>query len=162
MIRRIIRWFCTLVAKKSLKSYGKNLRVNFPCKFSSHTFIGENCNFNGIKIYGEGTLKIGDYFHSGKGIKIYTATHNYDKGDAIPFDSTNIHYNIEIGDFVWIGSDVTILGNVKIEDGAIIQTGSVVVNDVPYCGIAGGHPAKVFKYRDIEHFEEMRRQKKYH
>ena len=144
-----------------MKSYGQNLRVNFPCKFSPYTVVGCDCNFNGIKVYGGGNLRIGDFFHSGKGIEVFTDTHNYE-GEAIPYDSTNIKYNIEIGNFVWIGSDVKILGNVIIGDGAIIQAGSVVVSDVPFCGIAGGHPAKVFKYRDIEHFEKLKDQKKYH
>ena len=143
-------------------SYGEGLLVNFPCKFSRKTEVGHHCNFNGIKVFGGGTLLIGNYFHSGKGIEFFTDTHNYDKGDAIPYDSTNIKYNIEIGDFVWIGADVKILGNVKIADGAIIQAGSVVVSDIPYCGIAGGHPAKVFKYRDIEHFEKLKEERKFH
>lgn len=162
MIRKIISRICTAFAKRTLKSFGEGLRVNFPCKFSRKTEVGHHCNFNGIKVYGGGSLLIGNFFHSGKGIEVFTDTHNYDKGDAIPYDATNIKYNIEIGDFVWIGADVKILGNVKIADGAIVQAGSVVVSDIPYCGIAGGHPAKVFKYRDIEHFEKLKEEKKYH
>lgn len=162
MIRKFLRWLCTARAQKVVNKYGRNLRVNFPCKFSRYTTIGDFCNFNGIKVFGRGKLVIGNYLHSGKGIQIYTDTHNYDKGEAIPYDATNITYHIEIGNFVWIGTDVKILGNVKISDGAIIQAGSVVVNDIPYCGIAGGNPAKVFKYRDIEHFEAMMKDKNFH
>lgn len=44
-----------------------------------------------------------------------------------------------------------------IGEGAVIQAGSVVVNDIPAMAIAGGNPAKVFKYRDIEHFKELKR-----
>lgn len=160
MIKKIIKYICTTLAKRQLCSFGDNLRVNFPCKFMAKTSVGNNCNFNGIKAFGGGNLKIGSYFHSGKGIKIYTDSHNYE-GESIPYDSTNINYNIEIGDFVWLGSDVTVLGNVKISDGAIIQAGSVVVTDIPYCGIAGGNPAKVFKYRNIEHFEKLNREQKF-
>jgi len=32
----------------------------------------------------------------------------------------------------------------------------VVVKDVPRCAIVGGNPAKVIKYRDIEHFEKLK------
>lgn len=47
-----------------------------------------------------------------------------------------------------------VLGGVIIREGAIIQAaGSVVVDDIPKCAIAGGHPAKVFKYRDREHYK---------
>ena len=48
------------------------------------------------------------------------------------------------------------LGGVHIGEGAIIQAGSVVVSDIPPYAIAGGHPAKVFKYRDIDHFEYLK------
>lgn len=160
-MKKVLRFISTKLAKRQLFSYGKNLHVNFPCRFLAKTSVGNNCNFNGLKAFGGGSLKIGDYFHSGKGIEIYTDSHNYDKGTAIPYDSTNIYYNIEIGNFVWFGSDVKVLGNVKISDGAVIQAGSVVVSDIPYCGIAGGNPAKVFKYRDIDHFEKLNKEQKF-
>ena len=41
-------------------------------------------------------------------------------------------------------------------------SGSVVVNNIPKYGIAGGHPAKVFKYRDKEHYEKLKNQGKFH
>jgi acetyltransferase-like isoleucine patch superfamily enzyme len=56
---------------------------------------------------------------------------------------------------MWLGSDVTISGNVNIGDGAVVAIGSVVVKDVPRCAIVGGNPAKVIKYRDIEHYEKL-------
>lgn len=34
--------------------------------------------------------------------------------------------------------------------------GAVVVHDVPAYAIAGGNPATVFKYRDKEHFIELK------
>lgn len=48
---------------------------------------------------------------------------------------------------VWIGYGVTIMPGVKIGNGSIIASKSVVTNDVPdYC-VVGGNPAKVIKYR---------------
>ncbi len=161
IFKKLLRFVCTFYAKKKLKKYGCQLIVNFPCKFNGNTRVGDNCNFNGIKVFGGGTLTIGDHFHSGKNIEIYTDSHNYE-GDAIPYDSTNICYSCEIGDNVWIGSGVKILGNVKIEEGVIIQAGSVVVKDIPYCAIAGGNPAKVFKYRDMEHYNKLKSELKFH
>ncbi len=144
-----------------MKSFGEGLKVNFPCKFNSKTIVGSNCNFNGIKVYGAGSLLIGNNFHSGKNIEIYTDSHNYE-GDAIPYDATNIYYKCEIGDNVWIGSGVKILGNVKIEEGSIIQAGSVVVKDVPYCAIVGGNPATVFKYRNTDHYCKLKNEFMFH
>ena len=55
-----------------------------------------------------------------------------------------------ICDDVWIGTRVTILGNVKtIGKGAIIAAGAVVTKSVPDYAIVGGNPAKVIKYRRI-------------
>lgn len=53
----------------------------------------------------------------------------------------------KIGNDVWIGEDVKILGGITIGDGALIATGAVVVKDVPPYTIVGGVPAKVIKSR---------------
>jgi acetyltransferase-like isoleucine patch superfamily enzyme len=54
------------------------------------------------------------------------------------------------------------LGGVSIGEGAIVQAGAVVVKDIPPYAIAGGNPAKVFKYRDIDHFQKLKEEKKFH
>jgi acetyltransferase-like isoleucine patch superfamily enzyme len=51
---------------------------------------------------------------------------------------------------------------VTVGEGSIIQAGSVVVKDIPKYAIAGGHPAKVFKYRDIEHYKKLKMENKFH
>ena len=43
-----------------------------------------------------------------------------------------------------------------IGEGAIIQAGAVVHGEIPPYAIVGGNPAKVFKYRDIEHFQKLK------
>lgn len=128
---------------------------------SENTYLGKNCNFNGILITGYGKVIIGDNFHSGRDILVITSFHNYE-GDAIPYDSTYINKDILIEDNVWIGARVIILGGVKIGEGAIIQAGSVVTTDIPKYAIAGGHPAEVFAYRDKEHYEMLKKQGKFH
>jgi len=55
--------------------------------------------------------------------------------------------NINIGNDVWVGQFVTILGGVSIGDGAIIGCNSVVAKDIPAYAIAVGNPCKVVKYR---------------
>lgn len=141
------------------KLTGASLTVNGPSYVNSKTILGNNVNFNGIKISGDGDVFIGDNFHSGSECLFITEIHNYDNGNAIPYDNTYIKKSIYIENNVWIGSRVIVLGGVRICEGAIIQAGSVVVSDIPYCGIAGGHPAKVFKYRNIEHYENLREKK---
>ena len=55
--------------------------------------------------------------------------------------------NTEIGNDVWIGYDATIMPGVKIGNGAIIASKSVVTNDVPAYAVVGGNPAKIIKQR---------------
>lgn len=156
----LVRYICTTLSKIKLgKKCGANLRVNFLCKFTSNTEIGNCCNFNGIKISGTGKVHIGSYFHSGKYIRILTSNHNY-KGEMIPYDETMVTKDVWIDDFVWLGESVMILPGVHIGEGAIIQAGSVVVKNIPSYAIAGGHPAKVFAWRNKEKFQKLKSENK--
>ena len=67
---------------------------------------------------------------------------------------------VTIGEFVWLGSDVTIFGNVNIGDGAIVAIGSVVVKDIPPYAIVGGNPAKLIRKIKTTEFKKKRSQKK--
>ncbi|MEM1385722.1 MAG: acyltransferase [Pseudomonadota bacterium] len=53
-----------------------------------------------------------------------------------------------LGDGVWLGADVSVLGGVTIGRGAVLGTGAVATRDVPEASICGGIPAKVLRYRD--------------
>ena len=153
--RNLRRKRCTRRAMRSLGSYGIDLRVNMPCVFNKRVIVGDHCNFNGFVVQGDGKLQIGNYFHSGVECMVITSNHNYE-GEAIPYDGTNICKTIRIGDFVWFGNRVIVVGDVSIGDGAIIAAGAVVTKDVPPLSIVGGNPARVIKYRDKEHFERLR------
>jgi len=161
LINKIIRVYFNWCTKHKVFSFGKNLHVNRKCKFTKHTTIGNNCHFNGMKVSGNGNVVIGDNFHSGEDCKIITSFHNYDKGNALPYDSSYIDKDVTIGKNVWLGSNVIILGGTTIEDGAVIQAGSVVTKNIPKGAIAGGHPAVPFKYRDMEHYNELENQERY-
>lgn len=161
MLKKIKTAFWTKLAKTKCNHIGKYLKVNGYSKFTKTTYIGNFCNFNGMKIQGHGKVNIGNYFHSGIDCLIITENHNYE-GEKIPYDETNIVKDVVIEDCVWIGSRVIILGGVHIGEGAIIQAGSVVVNDVPPCAIVGGSPAKIFKWRDKEHYYKLKEKGKFH
>ena len=51
--------------------------------------------------------------------------------------------SVRIGNNVWIGDKVAILGNVTIGDGAIIGANSVVTKDIPANAVAVGSPARI-------------------
>lgn len=58
--------------------------------------------------------------------------------------------DLVIGNDVWIGYNATIMGGVKIGDGAIIASNSTVVKDVAPYSIVGGNPAQEIKKRFSE------------
>ena len=162
MIRNLLKKIWTYRAKKQIKVFGKNLRINRKCIFSGDVIVGDNCNFNGMKILGKGTVIIGNNFHSGIECMMITENHNYDDGKAIPYDDTYILKKIVIEDNVWLGNRVLITGNITIGEGAIIAAGSVVCKDIPACAIVGGNPAKIIKYRDKGHYFYLKNSRLFH
>ena len=52
-----------------------------------------------------------------------------------------------VGNDVWIGSEAIIMPGIKIGDGAVIGTRSLVTRDVEPYAIVGGNPAKVIRKR---------------
>ena len=52
-----------------------------------------------------------------------------------------------IGNDVWIGYDALIMPGVRIGNGAIVSSRSVVVCDVPAYAVVGGNPAQVLRQR---------------
>jgi virginiamycin A acetyltransferase len=64
------------------------------------------------------------------------------KMEDLPYKGDTI-----IGNDVWIGYDSLIMPGVKIGDGAIIGSRSVVVSDVEPYMVVGGNPAKPVKQR---------------
>lgn len=61
---------------------------------------------------------------------------------ALPYKGDTV-----IGNDVWIGYEALIMPGVKIGNGAIVSSRSVVVSDVPAYTIVGGNPAKPIKRR---------------
>ena len=162
LIKKLIQVCLNPCIRLKARKCGTGLKVNAITRINGNTYLGNNVNFNGLSIEGRGKVTIGDNFHSGTGCLLITQTHDYDNGDAVPYGSKYISKGIAIEDNVWLGSRVIVLDGVAIGEGAIIQAGSCVVSDVPKHAIAGGHPAKVFKYRDIEHYERLKKEGKFH
>lgn len=160
--KKIKTFFYGYKVIKNAAKIGDNLYVGGKSSVSKNTYLGNCVCFNGMQIQGAGKVTIGNYFHSGIECLIITQNHDYDTGDAIPYGSKFVYKDVEIGDFVWIGSRVMILPGTKIGEGAIIQGGAVVHGEIPPYAIAGGNPAKVFKYRDIEHFKKLKKEGKFH
>jgi virginiamycin A acetyltransferase len=52
-----------------------------------------------------------------------------------------------VGNDVWIGYEALIMPGVRIGNGAIVSSRSVVVSDVAPYSVVGGNPAKAIKHR---------------
>jgi len=118
--------------------------ITNPSKIS----IGKKCSIHEYSYFaGEGEIIIGDYVAIANNCTIISESHNF-SDKSIPVKMQGLSPQpVTIGNDVWIGSKVTILGNVKIGNGAIIGAGSVVTKDIPEYAIAVGVPCEVIRYR---------------
>lgn len=163
LFRKIRSRFYSVVFKIQCHRHGKHVGCSTFCRISGSAIVDVDDYFhsNGLKVSGCGKVKIGKYFHSGTGCNIMLGSHDYDHGEAIPYGTKNELKTVTIGDFVWMGTNASIVGNVNIGNGAIIGYGAVVVKDVPPMAIVGGNPAKILKYRDKSHYQDCLKRNKF-
>lgn len=116
------------------------------------TFIGKYCCIAGnIKIIAathptSGFVSFHPSFYSTAKQSGFTYTTHQRFEEYNYIDKEN-KIRCKIGNDVWIGENVVILGGVTIGDGAMIATGAVVTKDVEPYSMVGGVPAKFLKYR---------------
>ena len=157
----VTRWYGRQIFKTA-KSIGEGFYCGGFSVVSRHTIIKNHVSFNGMFINGGGNVTIGNYFHSGIECMIITQNHKYDDGELLPYGTKYNYKDVVIEDCVWLGRRVTILPGTHIGEGAIIQAGAVVHGEIPPYAIAGGNPAKVFKYRDIEHYKKLKKEGRFY
>jgi len=120
--------------------YGKHMSIG------DNVFINGNCNFQDSNL-----ITLGDRVLVGPDSKFYCGNHSMDAtkrfGTRANGDKYLISYTkpIFIGNDVWIGGNVTVVGGVHIGNNVIIGAGAVVTKDVPDNSAVGGVPAKLIK-----------------
>lgn len=158
---KLIQIYYTEKVRNTSQECGEGLQVVNPSEINNRTKLGKQVHFRDINIRGDGPVEIKDNFEGGPDIFILTRNHKYDSGNRLPFPANSYkREKVTIEENVWIGAKVIILPGVTIGEGSVIQAGSVVVNDIPPCSIAGGHPAKVFDERDKERYYSLKNSKK--
>jgi len=148
-----------------MKSVGKNVYICEGYQIAGHSqiniednvWIGRNCviSGNGGLIIKRGTI----VSHN---VEIWTQNHKYEGEDlmTIPYDKCFVNKEVKICENVWIGSRVIIVPGVTIGEGSVIGAGAVVTKDVPPCGVMGGNPAKLLKYRDKDQYYNLKAEDK--
>ena len=125
---------------------GKNYWIEqpFQCDYGYNIEIGENFYSNhNLIILDPAKVTFGDNVFIGPNCGFYTPEHPIDAKTRI----TGLEYAkpITIGNNVWFGGGVIVLGGVTIGDNVVIGAGSVVTKDIPQNTVAIGNPCKVIK-----------------
>ena len=121
----------------------EGITFHFPENISiGKSIIGEFVYFNGY-----GGIEIKDRVIVGNNSNFYSHDHVFSDLTKPIWNQGLIKKPIKIMDNVFIGCNVTILGDVTINEGAVIGAGSVVTDDVPENIIVAGVPAKVIGKR---------------
>jgi len=124
--------------------------------------VGDNVMIQkGVLINGEGGLAIGSNVAISFNTTIWTIEHRYVNADAIPHDRNVLMRPVRIDDNVWIGANVTITPGVEIGEGAIVGLGAVVLSDVKPLAIMLGNPARAIGFRDREHYERCKAERRF-
>lgn len=99
----------------------------------SHCYIGHRCHLHAID-----PVSIGSGCVLADNVMVSTTDHGR-------VDRHEVHGTgpIVIGDDVFLGQNVVVLGGVTIGDGATVAAGAVVTKDVPAGAVVGGVPAKI-------------------
>lgn len=140
-IRRILyRLLGVSMGKNVIFHYKTEIRCPVNLKVGKGSIIGDNAILDS-----RNGLTIGDNVNFSSNVSIYTEQHNH-RDPLFSCDNT-INKMVEIGDRVWIGSNVIILPGVKIGEGAVCCAGCVVTKDIAPYDIVAGIPARKISSR---------------
>ncbi len=132
---------------------GENCRFGKGCKlylFGNNTelIIGDGCTFShddNLMVEEDGAkIEIGKDCMFAYRIDVRTSDVHpiYDKKTG---NRINKSRNVYIGNHVWVTVNCIIQKGVRIGDGAIVASNSIVTKDIPSNSVAAGMPAKVVK-----------------
>lgn len=118
------------------------IEPSFYCDYGYNIEIGENFYSNhNLVILDPAKVIFGDNVLVGPNCAFYTPEHPLDAETR----NTGLEYAkpITVGNNVWFGGNVVVLGGVTIGDNVVIGAGSVVTKDVPSNSVAVGNPCKI-------------------
>ena len=144
--------------KREFGKTGERIRIEQPfhCDFWKRVSVGEDffANYN-FTILAGNYVTIGDHVMFGPNCGIYAAGHPFSVEERNSW--LEYAWPVTIGNNVWIGGHVSIVGGVTIGDNSIIAAGSVVTKDIPANVLAGGNPCRVIRELTPEDDEKYKR-----
>lgn len=130
-----------------------NRKIHSSVKILMHTrilnfwdvILGENVVINQFCLLDcrRYPVNIGPNSDIGPYTRIWTLGHNPDSDEHALYGGP-----VTIGHHVWVASGVTILPNLKLEDGCVVGAASVVHKSVDNKDIVAGNPAKFIRKRE--------------
>jgi maltose O-acetyltransferase len=127
---------------------GNNSRISPKCFFGgnkltigNNVFVNYDCFFDNLS-----TITIDDNVSVGMRVLFCTSTHEVCKTEKRA--GKTYGKDISVGKGSWIGANVTILPGVKIGEGCIIASGSIVNSDCEPNSMYAGVPAR--KVKDLD------------
>lgn len=119
----------------------------FYCDYGTYISLGSRffANYN-CTILDGAPVVFGDDVRIGPDCTFVTPSHVPDP--QMRKEGYEILLPIRVGNNVWFGAGVTVLGNVTIGDDSIIAAGSVVTRDIPSGVLAAGIPCRVIRNLD--------------
>ena len=141
MIRLLImRLFLGKLGRHTFFSRNVEVRCPYRIQVGSNTSVNKRVLLDGRG----GSIKIGNSVDIAQEVNIWTLQHDYNSSTYDPVGAS-----VEIDDYVWIASRVTILPGVHIGRGAVVASCAVVTKDVDPMSIVAGVPARVIGKRDV-------------
>lgn len=121
---------------------GSEIRSPLRCDYGYHLRIGARTFVNfGLVALDVAPITIGDDVQIGPGVQLLTPTHPVDpEPRRAKWEAAR---PIGIGDNVWLGGGVIVLGGVNIGENTVVGAGAVVTRDLPANVVAMGNPARV-------------------
>jgi putative colanic acid biosynthesis acetyltransferase WcaF len=100
---------------------------------------------NGVELYSQGKIKIGNRSVISQGTYICTGSHDYTLKEHPLYTK-----DVSIGANVWVAAQSFIHPGVCIEDGVVVGARSVVIKNLPRYTVCSGNPCAVIKPRILK------------
>ncbi|MBN6067543.1 sugar O-acetyltransferase [Aggregatibacter actinomycetemcomitans] len=140
-----VRLILALFGKADVTTH---VNAPFYCDYGSNIKVGKNffANYH-CTILDNAPVTIGDDVMFAPNVSLYTVGHPLDP--ELRLAGWEQALPITIGNNVWLGGNVVVLGGVTIGDNVVIAAGSVVTKDIPANTVAVGSPCRVVRQVNV-------------